>query len=267
MHVPGFAANSFRPQSADAAAPGGNGMLANYAPPTGLAYLPSGLMLEAVRVPSRFAGTRLTIPDTAANADFLKNLESIGIYAPIVAVNQLDLGREPGRVNINTISSDAVWSAVVGGTNAGSTIPRRDTANLTGIQSPTASTQPVTVSEKKAQPAQTLLNVVAVTGSAATAAFQNQAADIPDAASNPLHAMHTASRLANTATNRSHLFAVWITLRTIEQTPSTTPPVRDQDTARYHRMFFIYDRSKPVAFQAGKDHNVRDGILLKRVLQ
>jgi len=59
---------------------------------------------------------------------------------------------------------------------------------------------------------------------------------------------------------------VWITLRTMERTPPPSP-VSDPDTVQYHRMFFIYDRSKPVAFEPGRDHNVRDGILLKRVLQ
>jgi hypothetical protein len=260
MHVPGFAANSFVPQSATSPASPNDGMLANYSPPVGVAYLPDPLLLDVFRVPSRFAGTRLTIPSTA-NASFLTNLEQIGIYSPIVSVNQLDLAREPGRVNLNTISSDAVWNDVVGGSGMpGSTVPSRTAANLAAVQPSTGLASP-------ASPAETLLNVLSMaSGNTATAPFANTNADIPDAHINPLHGMHTATRLANTATNRSHLFAVWITLRTMEQTPGAAP-VTDQDTVRYHRMFFIYDRSKPVAFEAGRDHNVRDGILLNRVLQ
>jgi len=270
MHVPGFAADSFAPQPTTAPVNPDNGMLANYTVPAGLNYLPaqtpppvppSPSLLDVLRVPSRFAGTRLTIPNVPANSPFLANLESIGVYAPIVAVNQLDLAREPGRVNLNTISSDAVWNdVVVGGTHAGSTVPLRPAANLTAVQSPTGALI-------QAMPAETLLNILSgSSGSAATAPFVDTAGDISDAASNPLHAMHTASRLANTATNRSHLFAVWVTLRTMERTPPPSP-VSDPDTVQYHRMFFIYDRSKPVAFEPGSDHNVRDGILLKRVLQ
>jgi len=252
MHVPGFIAsgstpNSFNPQLSTTGTPAG--MLANYALPKDLDYLPDPSLLEVLRVPSRFSGTRLTIPNTTANAQSLTNLNSIGLYAPIAEFNQIDLGREPGRVNVNTISSDAVWNAVVvGGTTAGS-VPLRNTVQ--------------TVSGSAAS-AKTLLDVLAVSSSgSAAASFQNTTADYPDANDNPLHKMHTATRLANMATNRSHVFGVWVTLRTMESAGGTVDP----DSAQYHRMFFIYDRSKPVAFEPGKDHNVRDGILLKRVLQ
>jgi hypothetical protein len=247
MHVPGFAANCFSPQLSTSGTSAG--MLANYTPPTGLAYLPDSSLLEVLRVPSRFSGTRLTIPNTTANAQSLTNLNSIGLYAPIIEFNQIDQGREPGRVNVNTISSDAVWNAVVVGGTTAVSVPLRNT---------------VQTASGSAASAKTLLEVLAVSSSGTAAApFQNTIADYPDANDNPLHKMHTATRLANMATNRSHLFGVWVTLRTMESAGGTVDP----DSAQYHRMFFIYDRSKPVAYEPGKDHNVRDGILLKRVLQ
>jgi hypothetical protein len=256
MHVPGFAPDSFVPQSVSSPANPNEGMLAHYAAPS----VPDPLLLEVLRVPSRFAGTRLTIPSGAAS-QFLTNLESIGVYAPTVSVNQLDLGREPGRVNLNTISSDAVWDTVVRGPfSSSSNIPSRSAANL-------AANQPLTGPSTPASPAETVVNLLGVSsGAAAVGPLQDNVSDISDANINPLHRTYTATRLANTATNRSHLFAVWITLRTMEQTPPPNP-VSDPDTVQYHRMFFIYDRSKPVAYEAGRDHNVRDGILLKRVLQ
>jgi hypothetical protein len=267
MHVPGFAPNSFAPRVSTAPATTNEGLLANYVapnspgPPTRLTYLPDPLLMEVLRVPSRFAGTRLTIPDTPANAAFMTNLENIGIYSRILAVNQLDLCREPGRVNLNTIASDAVWDSVVRGPLSASThIPSRPSANLVGSQS-TPRTGPGTPAA-----AETMLNLLATqSGATAQLPLLDDAADISDVADNPLHAMYTATRLANAATNRSHVFAVWLTVRTFERTP---PPgsVADQDTVTYRRMFFVYDRSKPVAYEAGKTHNVRDGMLLQRVL-
>jgi hypothetical protein len=71
-----------------------------------------------------------------------------------------------------------------------------------------------------------------------------------------------ANRLANVATVRSHVFAVWITL---EVKNSDTP---DQPT--YHRLFAIVDRSLPVNFTAATEgqttSEVRSTIRLQRFL-
>jgi hypothetical protein len=63
------------------------------------------------------------------------------------------------------------------------------------------------------------------------------------------------------------VFGIWITLRTIPTTGPGTPPPIDRDSIRYHRMFLLYDRSIPVGFTPGHDHNVRDGILVQRVIR
>jgi hypothetical protein len=66
--------------------------------------------------------------------------------------------------------------------------------------------------------------------------------------------------MANVATIRSHVFAVWITLKTIDTSaagPSET----------YHRLFAIIDRSIPVGFSKGEDLNVRDTIRVLRFLE
>jgi hypothetical protein len=41
----------------------------------------------------------------------------------------------------------------------------------------------------------------------------------------------------------------------------------DTGEIKRHRAFYIYDRSIPVAFERGKDHNIADGILLKRFIE
>jgi hypothetical protein len=76
---------------------------------------------------------------------------------------------------------------------------------------------------------------------------------------NPAAAYTTAIRLANVATIRSHVFAVWLTLRVRESGPAGNDS--------YHRLFAIVDRSRPVGFSAGENLNVGDAIRLLRFLE
>jgi hypothetical protein len=68
-----------------------------------------------------------------------------------------------------------------------------------------------------------------------------------------------AHRLANIATTRSDVFAVWITL---EWTPAGANAV-----PTYHRLFAIVDRSIPVGHAAGQDLNARDTLRVLRHLE
>ena len=76
---------------------------------------------------------------------------------------------------------------------------------------------------------------------------------------NPAAAYATAIRLANVATIRSHVFAVWVTLRVRDTSPG--------GGTSYHRAFAIIDRSRPVGFAQGQDLNVRDAIRVLRFLE
>jgi hypothetical protein len=76
---------------------------------------------------------------------------------------------------------------------------------------------------------------------------------------NPSHRYYTATRLANTVTPRSNVFAMWVTLRAMVP--------NDPDSVRYFRSFYIIDRSIPVGFEDGADHNVRDCIRLRRIIE
>jgi hypothetical protein len=80
------------------------------------------------------------------------------------------------------------------------------------------------------------------------------------------HKLYTATRLANVATPRSHLFGVWITLREAIAPANSMAP-SDPDSVRFHRAFYVIDRSIPVAHEPGKDHNVWDAVLLRRVIE
>jgi hypothetical protein len=96
------------------------GQLANFfsdtETPDGAAHLYR--VLEYVQVPSRFVGTeRLLNPGTAAfgNVDNANNADTALFRPPFSMVSEY---REPGRVNINTVFSQTVWNAVLGGFSA-----------------------------------------------------------------------------------------------------------------------------------------------------
>ncbi len=116
--------------------------------------------------------------------------------------------------------------------------------------------------------------------------LSTQSTDNPDA--NPYFRVNTLQRVKNLLTTRSNVYAVWITVGYFEVRPVEPPRPGDpmpplarhpdgyqlwnelgSDTGeiKRHRAFYIYDRSIPVAFERGKDHNMADGILLKRFIE
>lgn len=88
-------------------------------------------------------------------------------------------------------------------------------------------------------------------------------------------------RLSNLLTTRSNVYAVWITVGYFEVTPwqpgiDTAHPDgyqlgaeigSDSGEITRHRAFYIYDRSIPVGFEPGRDHNIDEGVLLKRFIE
>lgn len=68
-----------------------------------------------------------------------------------------------------------------------------------------------------------------------------------------------ANRLASTATVRSNVFAVWITVEVTDSAPDAGPPT-------CHRLFAIVDRSIPVLYEKGRNNDVRQTICLQRFL-
>jgi len=226
-------------------------LLRNYDVPTsslvsGTTALAS-MLLDATYVPSRFAGCGITVTSSTIAACGLDRL----------AANQFSTWREPGRVNVNTIptgttslvnSDSLVWATLVGGT----TVP---------LTSETVTVNPfVSTGTTARNPATSTARLLSLTGSAvrpmATGSFVSDDPGLRDR--NPFFTYATAIRLANTATIRSHVFAVWITLETTDSGDGSTT---------CHRLFAIVDRSIPVGFREGENLNVRDTIRLRRFLE
>jgi len=198
------------------------------------------LLMDAVYVPTRFAGIHTTI-----NASGTATLATYGIYPETTPINQLSSYREPGRVNLNTVTTDDVWNAVVAGS-----LTESGTANPVKTRSATNFDD---------APATSVLNLLALssTGTAAIKDTDSNLAAIRNR--NPMHEIYTATRLANTATTRSNVFAIWVTVR--------ESIAGDPDSVKLHRGFYIVDRSIPVAYEPGKDHNVWDCVMLRRIIE
>lgn len=205
------------------------------------------LLLDALRVPTRFAGIHRTITTDPGNS-----LSNAGIFQETTPVNQLSAYREPGRVNLNTVTSDDVWNAVVAGSlakplNGSVTDPEPDP-----LKTRTAANFATT-------PAKSFGDILALDGSAGPLLDVTADTNVALPADNPACRLYTANRLANTATIRSNVFAVWITLR---ESIAGNP-----DSIKYHRAFYIVDRSIPVAFEPGKDHNTWDTVVVRRIIE
>lgn len=104
---------------------------------------------------------------------------------------------------------------------------------------------------------------------------------------NPYFRYKDLMKLGNSVTSQSNVFAVWITVGYFEIEPNIGPngeafvaDAAHPDGYRYgvelgsdtgkvtrHRAFYIIDRSIPVAFQNGVNHNVDKAILVRRHLE
>ena len=95
-------------------------------------------------------------------------------------------------------------------------------------------------------------------------------------------------RLDNLVTHRSNVYAMWVTVGyfEVEKNPLGVNPAlngvdsghpdgyrllrelgSDTGEIKRHRAFYIIDRSIPVGYQAGQNHNVDDAILLQRIIE
>jgi hypothetical protein len=256
-------------------------------------------LFSAASIPTRFAGIHTTLP---ANGWTSSHESLTGIHRTIRQVNQLSAYREPGRTNLNTIvgypdpadparmQSD-VWSAVVAGplpspptlysgTFAG-TLRRKLTQSALPAQPklgiPATPAVPGRGNKKQdapnvagpANPADSLaMAIIRISGTDSYIATIRTGTTITTSTNalmrtaidrNPWHGIYTAIRLANTATVRSNVFGIWVTLR--EAIPG------DPASVKLHRAFYIVDRSIPVGYEPGKDHNVRDAIRLRRIIE
>ena len=98
---------------------------------------------------------------------------------------------------------------------------------------------------------------------------------------NPFFRYQGLARLSNLVSSNSNVFAVWITLGyfEVESNPTGVDVAHrdglrlgrelgsDTGVVKRHRAFYIIDRSVPVAFEPGENHNVDRAIMLRRFIE
>lgn len=189
-------------------------------------------IFDFVHVPTRFSGSYVTIP---LNATTTPILDQHGLANQ--PYNHFSLFREPGRMNINTTYDDKARNALFGTTSG--TSPAWNSSDLQ--------------SSAKKSWLEALKSANATYVDTFTDSYRNSDLD-------SYFRHQTAGRLANTVTTRSNVFAVWVTIGYFDGGSEVTPIQR-------HRGFFIFDRSLPVGYQTGKDLNVKDAIVLRRIIE
>jgi hypothetical protein len=88
--------------------------------------------------------------------------------------------------------------------------------------------------------------------------------------SNAFNEFQYFARLKKLTTTRSMVFAIRATIGYFEYDPRTGLGIEygsDTGTSRRHRGFYVVDRSIPVGYQEGQDHNVEDCILVRRIIE
>ncbi len=252
-------------------------------------------LLDFLEVPSRYIGTETYFnpnnPDPMAGPVFY------GLNPPY---NGFSNFRYPGKINVNTVFDSRVWSGLMGELADPSLFSYNamdrtryfvDAADPTRLKS-----NPF----RPAEAADSVVDGATVLGAVppyATAPFTGVDSGLfrrlgsPTAVGVPplfdlIPAMQLPfqntdrnayfrhqgrQRLGNLVTTRSSVFAVWITIGyfEVDATGAVTQNEVGEDygDVRRHRAFFIYDRSVPVAFEPGVDHNVENGILVESFIE
>lgn len=259
-------------------------------------------MLELLTTPNQFVGSdrwyrpdNLPAPSAHVNNTAVTTLEAThDRRAPFNYVPQF---REAGRINLNT-TQQYVWegaiaanfpehlgrSAVIGPSMIGSFMNASpELFNNPLRPADTSELLPNFTTLGGANVAQPYTSAMAgllrqQTGSM-NSVFANAQNTPAVSADHPGFRYQGISRLANTTTNQANAFAVWITLGKFEVNYNpANPTVQDgyelenelgfeDGTQQRHRSFFIIDRTKPVAYETGKNHNAAECILLRRVLE
>ena len=225
-----------------------------------------GRLFEYLHVPSKYSGAQVALDPGS--------LSGVPGFAP--PFNVLSSYREPGRVNLNTIEGEQdeggndysrVWEAVMHGasTETASTKHRGSDYSGGGLSEPFHGPGEVTVPSEGGGSSDTAMPLLD-----AGLGFEDTSQS-----ESPFLRYQPINRMGNLTTTRSNVYAVWMTLGFFE-TNSQGNFSRDADgnlretggsDIERHRAFYMIDRSIPVGYENGHDHNTDDVFRVKRYIE
>jgi len=261
-------------------------------------------IFDFIHVPSRFVGTAVSADPNACLA---------GDHPFHPPFNNISLYREPGRINLNTVfnrevfmglmnfypdmNTEAFWEKFVrsrrgyaGGASGGGGPQSQAVQDMLQLNAsfPTRFAQPfksacaASMAPDGLRP-QREIDVTVLRrdpDNPTQPLFETESSQpYNDTDRNPYFRYQGIQRLGNLVTNRSNVYAMWITVGYFEVEPvPATNAIPDGymlgqeigiDTGEIerHRAFYLIDRSIPVGFQRGEDLNAEKAILLRRFIE
>ena len=244
-------------------------------------------IMDYIEVPSRFVGSE----------DYLN---TINFPQPF---NFLSSYRVPGKVNLNTIYPDSdmapnqstIWKGLQGGfeslggggLNGGLNYQNfaQSRENGNPLAMPTDFGNPFRPSDENVNVPQ---GVPLVTEVGSTLLRNSESTTINSAPeTEPLFDFGNTSptynanrnayfrnlqrqRLGNLVTTKSSVFAIWVTVGYFEVDENGLVGAEigsDTGDVQRNRGFFMFDRSIPMAFEPGKNHNIEKGILVESIIE
>lgn len=180
--------------------------------------------------------------------------------------------REPGKININSITHPAVWAALLGVDS------ETEAKSIDGFACPATAdtdmydeywgkiftdnnpgTRPRTFGSSSA-------NYIAA--NYPIFKMNNTAQQCQSAANSIYFQTQLMQRLSNLTTTRSNVFAVWVTVGFFESNGTSIGKEYglDNGSRQRYRAFYLIDRTRPVGYSPGKRMNADKTIILRRYL-
>jgi len=234
---------------------------------------------EFVEVPSRFLGSETYVEDTGSGYP-------AGFSPPFHYVPNF---RVPGRVNINTVNNASVWNPVTGGLSPVTFDSGAMSLSGTGgtpIRDIQEGPSDVAGYFTSAEGRMFVPNITGAThlmpgkGSTGTLnqvdattfvpVFDANAAPGKDQAGTAFFKNELRQRLSDMVTTKSSVFSIWITIGyfQVDEFGRVGAEIgSDEGNVNRDRAFYMIDRSIPVAFEPGKNHNIDQTVLLRSIIE